>query len=175
MAERSGGVKRFIQLTDTFPAYTGLGNRLVSVKGTENGLETVPQSFGPVSTFLALTDTPNSYAGAGGQHVEVNPAENALVFGFYGIRNVAGDAIVVSGDYTIIIDASGANRTVGVVDATTNTGRILNIKKSDSSGNTVKVDPIVVGQTIDGLPTYMLTVQNQSVTIQSDGTNWYVI
>jgi hypothetical protein len=175
MSSISSGVKRFTQLVDVPQSYTGLGNRIVSVKGTENGLETVAQSVGPVSTFLALSDTPGSYAGAGGQHVEVNTAENALIFGYFNIRNQAIDAVVVSGDYTIIMDASGGNRTITIPSAVTNSGRILNFKKSDNSVNTVLINPLIAGQTIDGVSTYRLTVQYQTVTIQSDGTNWYII
>jgi hypothetical protein len=175
MASRSGGVNRFTQLADVPQSYVGLGNQLVTVKGTENGLETIPQSGGPVTTFLSLTDCPHSYAGTAGQHPEVNTAENALIFKFYGIRNVNVNAVVIAGDYTIIMDASGGDRTVGIVDATTNTGRILNIKRFDASLNTLTIFPIVGGQTIEFVNKYLLTSKGQSITIQSDGANWYII
>lgn len=170
----SAGKKRFIQLTDVPQSYTGLGNRIVTVKGTEDGLETIPQSFGPVSTFLVLTDTPNTYAGASSKYVKVNPAANALEFVYFPIRTSLIDTTLTINDYTVLVNATGGNTTVTLPDAATVTGIIYNIKKKDTTINIVTISA-VGGQTIDNTPNQTLTVPYQSITIQSDGANWWVI
>lgn len=164
----------FIQLTDVFQSYAGLGNRIVTVKGTQDGLETIPQSTVTPTTFLALTDTPASYVGASSKFVKVNPAANALEFVYFPLRSQNTDAILTVNDYTILMDASLGNRTVTLPNASTVTGIIYNIKKTDSSGNFVTITA-TGGQTIDGNGTFALTVQYQSITIQSDGSNWFII
>lgn len=80
MAQFQKGRFPFTQLTDVPNSYVGLANRIVSVKGTQDGLETIAPAAAGVTTFLALTDTPASYFGAAGNHVMVNLAENALIF-----------------------------------------------------------------------------------------------
>ena len=175
MAGIQTGSKTFISLTDVPDSYATFGNFIVSVKGTENGLHFIPQSIVTPTTFISLTDCPGSYAGAGGKFVQVNIVENGLVFVYFGIVSLAADHIVVGGDYTIIMDASGGLRTVTIPDATTNIGRVLNIKKFDNTVNIVTLIPSVGGQTIEFGPNYNLTVKGQSVTIQSNGINWYVI
>jgi len=174
MSNIQTGRKPFIQLTDVPNSYVGLGNRIVTVKGTEDGLETIPQSAGTVTTFLALTDTPASYAGASSKYVKVNPAANALEFVYFPLRSQAVNAILTVNDFTLLMDASGGTRTATLPSAATVTGIIYNIKKIDTSGNIVTITTIG-GQTIDGASTYSLTVQYQSVTIQSDGSNWFII
>lgn len=176
MAERSGGVKRFTQLTDCPQSYTGLGNRIVSVKGSETGLETIPQSAGPVSTFLALTDTPGSYAGAGGQFVLVNAATNGLVFGYFGIRTTAIDISALQTDYTILVNASVGERIIRISPSAHVNGKILNIKKTDITANIVRVRSQLLFN-IEGEAEYILTVPNESITIQYENTtsSWYII
>ena len=51
---------------------------------------------------------------------------------------------------------------------------LMNIKKTDSSANTVTIDPAST-QTIDGGSTAVLTVQYECITLVSDGTNWSII
>lgn len=170
----SAGKKRFIQLTDVPQSYTGLGNRIVTVKGTEDGLETIPQSFGPVSTFLVLTDTPNTYAGASSKYVKVNPAANGLEFVYFPIRTTLINTTLTVDDYTVLINATGGNTTVTLPDATTVTGIIYNIKKVDVTTNIVTISA-VGGQTIDNILSQTLTVQFQSMTIQSNGSNWWIL
>ncbi len=79
-----------------------------------------------------------------------------------------------SNDYTITCDATSAAFTLTLPAAASHTGRILIIKKTDSSVNAVTVDGDS-SETIDGATTYDLRVRYQSITIQSDGSNWHVI
>jgi len=175
MAQRQTGIKRFTQLVDCPQSYTGLGNRLVSVKGTENGLETVAQSVGPVSTFLALSDTPASYAGAGHMTVRVNVAENALEFADESVLVTNITLTLTRADNIILVNAALGDITITLPGAGTITGHVYNIKRIDSSTSIVKIVPSVGGQTIDGAANYLLNVQYQSVTLVASGGVYYII
>lgn len=55
----------------------------------------------------------------------------------------------------------------------TTQGRILSIKKLDSGTGTVTVTG--VGGNIDGTSTRVLSIQNDSITVTSDGSNWRIL
>ena len=77
-------------------------------------------------------------------------------------------------DSDIYVDATSGNKTVSL-PAATGTGRILTIKKIDSSANTVTV-AASGSETIDGANTQIISAQYVSITIQdaASGT-WYII
>jgi hypothetical protein len=83
---------------------------------------------------------------------------------------------------TVLVDCGAANKTITTpsndqcffVDALGKTiGKIFTIKKIDASAFTVTIVP--ASGTLDGAANVVLTIQYQSVTIQTDGTNWYII
>lgn len=90
------------------------------------------------------------------------------------LRSVSATTTALYTDDTILVDATGAARTVNLPAATNQTGKRYTVKKIDASANAVTVDPSGA-ETIDGAGTYALTVQYQSVTCQSDGTTWWVL
>lgn len=71
-------------------------------------------------------------------------------------------------------DASLAGFTVSLPAAASYTGQIWTFKKIDGTTNKVTIDGNVA-ETIDGILTYPLVERNQSVTLQSDGSNWKII
>ena len=76
-----GGSSTFEDLTDTPDNYTGAGDKIVSVKADESGLEFIDApTGGGVATFSELTDTPISYTDASGKMVVVNGAEDGLEY-----------------------------------------------------------------------------------------------
>jgi hypothetical protein len=79
-------------------------------------------------------------------------------------------------DCTIFVDATSGAVTINL--PTTGfgrvSGRIYIIKKTDASGNAVTIDGNS-SETIDGATTYSLASQYKYVTIQSNGTNWFII
>ncbi len=77
-------------------------------------------------------------------------------------------------DYTIRCDASGGGFTITLPAVASHTGRVLHIKKSDSSGNVVVVDG-ASSEEIDGATTASLTVQFEVITIQSNGSSWDIL
>jgi hypothetical protein len=92
------------------------------------------------------------------------------------VQNVVANYTAANSDDMINVDASGGARTITLSSATLdkNLGKVVTIKKTDSSVNAVTVTA-VGGQTIDGLSSQLVATQNASMTIVSNGTNWMII
>lgn len=71
-----------------------------------------------------------------------------------------------------LVDATAGAVTVTLPRADQARGQMVSVKKIDASGNAVTVD--AMGGTIDGATTATLAARWDSVTIVSDGTNWYI-
>lgn len=67
--------------------------------------------------------------------------------------------------------ASGGAVTITFYAASGNTGKIITVKKTDSSANAVTLDGNA-SETLDGALTVTLTAQYDSATFVCDGTNW---
>jgi hypothetical protein len=80
----------------------------------------------------------------------------------------------VEADYTIVCDATNGAITVDLPATASFTNRILHIKKVDSSANAVTIDGNA-SETIDGALTAVISVQYNSIPIQSDGSNWHIL
>lgn len=77
-------------------------------------------------------------------------------------------------DYLIIGDATSAAFTLLLPTAVGISGKIFVIKKTGNSANVLTIDGNA-SETIDDALTYLMVVQNDTVVIQSDGTNWKII
>lgn len=91
----------------------------------------------------------------------------------YAIATKTGNYTVDVTDYCLLGDATGGGFTFTLPAAASNSGRVFQFKKLDSSANIVTVDGNA-SETIDGATTYTLTIQYESITIISDGTSWYI-
>lgn len=76
-------------------------------------------------------------------------------------------------DVVVLADATSGAFTLTLPTATS--GYTYYIKKIDSSANAITVATSPNTQTIDGATTHSLSTQYASLTIVSDGSNWYVI
>lgn len=89
------------------------------------------------------------------------------------ITTVSANATLDGTNHVVLVDATGAGRTITLPLASGHTGRQYVIKKKDATGNLA-----TIGRTgsdvIDGATTYVLSTQYQAVTVISDGTNWYI-
>jgi len=83
------------------------------------------------------------------------------------------DYTVTTDDYSILVDASAANRTITLPAASSCAGLELNVKKIDSTAHTVTIGG--GGSNIDGAATLVISVQYNSYYLQSDGTQWWVL
>lgn len=74
----------------------------------------------------------------------------------------------------VTVDATGGTRTITLPTAVGIRGKVYVIKKIDSTTNTVIIDPNGA-QTIDGASSEILRIQWDSLFIQSNGSNWYIL
>lgn len=78
-------------------------------------------------------------------------------------------------DFVILVDASGASRTITLPTAASATQHGFYIKMTAQAGaNTVTVDPNGA-ELVDGAATYVLTVLYEAVLVVSDGSAWYLL
>jgi hypothetical protein len=77
-------------------------------------------------------------------------------------------------DDVILVNATGGTVTVTLPPASGNSGKVYQIKKIDSSSNTVVIDGNG-SETIDDALTLTTTVQYEAFTIVCDGTEWWII
>jgi hypothetical protein len=78
-----------------------------------------------------------------------------------------------TGDYYVRGNATSAAFQITLGTAVGGTGREVHIKRTNSGANAVTVGT-TSSQTIDGAATYVLGQQWESVSVVSDGANWFV-
>ena len=77
-------------------------------------------------------------------------------------------------DYSIICNNTSGAITISLPAASGCAGRTYVIKKISGALNNVVIDPNA-SENIDGASTRTLTAQYESVLIQSDGSNWFIL
>ena len=74
-----------------------------------------------------------------------------------------------------LVDASAGAVTRSIFTAVGTRGYRVRVKKTDLTTNLVNIQPIISGQTVDGFPVVSVTKKNDSLTLISDGANWYIV
>lgn len=97
--------------------------------------------------------------GAATKTINVNATDGCLFITTAGTRSTVN--LPIAGSY-------------GVYDSAALAGKAITIKKMDSGVGDVFIVP-ATGGLIEDAANYSLTTQYQSITIQSNGTNWYII
>ena len=90
------------------------------------------------------------------------------------IRSVTGTAVVAAGDSILLADATAGAVTVPLPAAADNEGRTITVKKIDASVNTVTLDGDG-SETIDNAATKVISTQYASVSVVSDGAEWWIV
>lgn len=90
------------------------------------------------------------------------------------ISTKTGNYTITSEDYTILCDTTSGAIVVSLLAASSVSGHIYNIKKIDAGANSVTISANG-SNTIDGNATKVITTPFVSITIQSNGTNWYIL
>lgn len=90
------------------------------------------------------------------------------------ITTVTAAATLDATYQTVGVNATDGAVTITLPAAAGCTGRRYDIKKVDSSANAVTIDGNGA-ETIDGAATKVLSTQYSSVTIISNGTNWWIV
>lgn len=118
------------------------------------------------ATYVATLGTSQTFAGA-----KIFTSTVTFSGGVYvTASNVAAAYSVNSGDYVVF--ATGGPYTITVPSATTNRGRQLIFKKAESSETAITLS--ASAGNIDG-GTFDLNGPYQSVTLVSNGTNWFIM
>jgi pimeloyl-ACP methyl ester carboxylesterase len=103
--------------------------------------------------------------------------DDALVVGqslSLAITTVTANTTLSAVHHTVLVDATSDNLTMTLPTATSSPGRVYVVKKIDSSANTVTIDGNA-SETIDGATTQAISTQWASLTIQSNGTSWFIL
>lgn len=91
------------------------------------------------------------------------------------VNTQSGTSYTVSASDTVVIaDATSNNVTVTLPAASTVNGYRFYVKRKDGSANSVTVARSG-GDTIDGATSVTLDAQYTSITVVSDGSNWYIL
>jgi len=79
---------------------------------------------------------------------------------------------ITATDYVVLCDTSSATFTISLPAASGFTGRIFYVKKTDTSTNSVSIDPNGT-ETLDDRSFFNLRRRFAAVAFISDGTNWF--
>lgn len=117
----------------------------------------------------------NATAGSVGVRTS-SPTSFLHVAGSYAgeITTISTATTLTSSHQTILADATGGAFTLTLPAASTCSGRIYRIKRINSGANAVTVDGNG-SETIDGSLTAVFNAQYDGFTIQSNGTNWFIL
>lgn len=86
----------------------------------------------------------------------------------------AGSHTLTEDDNVIFANAAGGGITVDVYNTSSNAGAMVTIKKTDTTNNIVTITTEGL-DTIDGQDECYLQAPYDSLTLVTDGGNWYVI
>ena len=132
-----------------------------------------PTSFLTIDTASSGTV---SYFITGGGTRRHTFSEPLVVAGAVGTatRTEISNYSITTSDSLILADASSLSLLITLPSVTDANKMQFTIKKIDSSANTVTIDGNG-SETIDGATTAVITMQWESVTVQSNGTAWYIL
>ena len=136
------------------------------------------------TTVISSTNSDNAISLSSGTHTVFGtyPAGKAVYLDSSGNLShrtipyvtITGDTTVTTSNEVVFVNASSGEVDVTLYAASSNGGRKLIIKKTDSSGNAVNILR-TASETIDGATSIILYHQNESITLMSDNSNWFII
>jgi hypothetical protein len=179
----SGGQAATERMRITNTGNVGIGTTspgsALDVKGTLrlSGATSGYVGLAPASAAGSTTYTLPSADGTSGQFLRTN-GSGTLSWGAAGSATIYSPTTTttiteLSGEVVVLADATSGSLTVNLPTAVSNTAKIT-VKKIDSSANTVVIDGNST-QTIDGSLTKTIEFQYTSVTLISNGSNWFII
>lgn len=101
-------------------------------------------------------------------------ADGVILDSLQTIDTVSTNTLLNSTNGTVLVSAAAADVTLTLPTAVGISGRRYTIKKIDSSLNTVTIDASG-SETIDGNLLIETNLKNTAITVQSDGSNWWII
>lgn len=126
---------------------------------------------GNAKTYFDSTSKTLKVSEDGGAYADVQTSGRALTTS---TKTITSATVLTSLDGTVMADATSAAFAVTLPSATTAMGRQYTIIKTDVSANAVTVTA-AGPDTLNGAATYPLNNAYDSITVSSDGTNWFVV
>ena len=136
---------------------------------------------------IAATAAGDGLGGGGGSALSVNVDDSTIEINADALRVKDGGITeakisrtvqynpVPVGELTFDINmVSGANEAYTLPTVTSNTGKIVRVKKTDQAASSVRISGNAVGELIDSGNIYFLYNYNESVTLICDGSDWQV-
>lgn len=90
------------------------------------------------------------------------------------VINVSTNYTIDSDDYVVLVDATAAPITITLPSASVAAQNEYNIKRINGGANKVTITASN-GNLIDGLPSQIISYKYASITVVSDGQQWYII
>ena len=90
------------------------------------------------------------------------------------VWSISGSYTVLPQNRIVLCDTTSGSIIVTLYTAVGNAGKELDIKKIDSSVNTVTIDGDG-SETIDDITTQVISTQYVNISIVSDGTEWFIV
>lgn len=100
--------------------------------------------------------------------------DNVGVFPTFNTREINASETLEDDDYLVLVDATAGAVTATLPTAASKEGSKVTVKKTDVSVNAVTVEGDG-SETIDGAANVSLAAQYDSVTVASDGTEWWIV
>ncbi|HUC81373.1 MAG TPA: hypothetical protein VMR70_10680 [Flavisolibacter sp.] len=132
------------------------------------------QTFGGNKTFQdSVSAAATMKVGSTGSANSTMQVEGSLSMA---IRTITANTAIAATDNTVLANTTSGAVTLTLPAASGISGRIYTIKKIGSGGidNQLTITP-AGGATIDGGSSYVIYNDYTFVTLQTDGTNWYII
>lgn len=161
-ASRTNGASIYNQ-TSTVPALT--------VKGAAAQSAQLQEWETYTSTVVASIDINGQFLCSSVKFSENNSVQTKAYTENY--RNITSSTTLLNTDDIVFVSTESANITLTLPSAINNGGKKIIIKRK--TGNN---ELIIIGtssQTIDSSPSFALNYNNQSITLVSDNSNWYII
>ncbi len=89
------------------------------------------------------------------------------------VNNPTTPYVPIAGD-VVLWDTTTGNKVVDLPLASANLNMKINVKKTDPTINTITINPNGI-DTIDGGVNIVLTTQYETVTLISNGVNWFIL
>ncbi len=169
-AFRNSGTDLTVSTNNTDSIYLNVPDAADGVRGVVN---TTSQTFAGSKTFTdSVVANKAILIGAEGNANSTVQVEGSLAMS---IKTVTGNYTATAADNTILANTTSAAITLTLPDPTSFAGRIYTIKKIGTGGidNQLTVSP--GASTIDGGSPYVIYNDWTFVTLQTDGSNWYII
>jgi hypothetical protein len=162
-----GGISGLSGLTVGKPIYA-------SVSSAGAIQVTAPQAANEWIIPLGIAISANTAVINGAGSATAVKITSSVIEGLYAnVLSVSASTVVTNAPSVVLVNASSGPITITVQNATTNNGKVYNIKKTDSTLNAVTI--ATGGGNIDGTATKTLAFQYDSLMLVSDGTNYYLI